>query len=103
MVARSVEFCGHTVAVETDSIEAVAKWGADMKVAAVLADLMMPRLDGIEILAVWQERRPEVRRVLITAAPTEQMVRDAQRDGIVQKLIAKPWGLSDIESALDWL
>lgn len=103
LVADIVAFCGHEPLLETDSVHAVARWGGNMEIKALLVDLMMPRIDGIEILAIWQERRPEVRRVIITAAPQEEAVRIAKRDGLVQMVIPKPPGISDIKTALAWL
>ncbi len=103
ILADVVAFCGHSAIVETMPIEAVAKHLLDTTVRAVLTDLMMPRLNGIEMLSIWQERRPEVRRILVTAAPQEAEVRDAHRSGLVQMVIAKPPSIADLKVALAWL
>lgn len=102
LVGEVVRFCKLEPAVVTDPVEAATRL-QDQRVVAVLTDLMMPRLDGVELLSVAQEQRPDVRRVLITAAPGEEVVRDAMRTGAVQMVIAKPPGIADIKYALAWL
>ncbi len=103
LIAEIVEFCGHEPIIEKDSMDATTKHVADMRIQAVLTDYMMPRLDGVDVLLIWQERRPEVRRVLITAAPNEHSVREAGKSGVAQMVIAKPPGIADIKMALAWL
>lgn len=102
MVARVVELLKHTPLVETSSVDAIIKHGRKGLDAAIV-DLMMPRVDGLEVLAVLQENQPNTRRVLLTAAPTERAVRDAVNSGLVQQLVAKPPTLSDLQLALAWL
>lgn len=103
LIADVVTFCKHEPVVETDAVDSVAPHIQDMRVKAVLCDLMMPRMDGIEVLGLWMESRPDVRRVLITAAPQEESIREAVREGIVQLVIAKPPNIADIKYALAWL
>lgn len=103
LIADVVEFCGHEPILETDSMDAVTKHTKDQSIKAVLTDYMMPRLDGIDLLVIWQESRPDVRRILITAAPSEGAVREAGRSGVAQMIIAKPPNIADIKMALAWL
>jgi len=103
MIGDVVEFCGLVPVVEQDSIEATSTHLRDSAVRAVLVDYMMPRLDGITVLLMWQESRPDVRRVLITAAPQETEVREALRSGVAQMVISKPPSIADIKMALAWL
>lgn len=103
LVSDIVRFCQHEPVVETRSMEVLANWIQDKRIGAVLADYMMPKIDGIELLSVFQEQRPDVRRMLITAAPTEEAVLKAAKDGTVQMVIAKPPAIADIKLALAWL
>lgn len=103
LVAQVVEFCGHQAVVETNSLDAVNKHLRDPKVRAVLTDFMMPRLNGIDVLEAFRASRADVRRVLITAAPTEEDVRQAEREGLIQMVVAKPPSIGDIRLALAWL
>ena len=103
LMADIIEFCRHEPVVVTDSLLAVTKFINDFRVGAVFSDYMMPRMDGIELLSCWQEQRPRVRRILITAAPQEEPVRKAEREGVVQLVVAKPPNIGDIRLALAWL
>lgn len=103
MVADIVEFCRHEPVVETNPIEAVATWIHDPRLAVVITDYMLPRMNGIEVLSIVQEARPEVRRVLITAAAKDEAAHRAARDGVAEMLIIKPPGIEDIRRALSWL
>lgn len=103
LIAEMVESKGHEPVTETDPVDAVQRWIRSPKIVAVLTDFMMPKLDGVELLSAFMEARPEVRRVLITAAPHEDAVRRAKKDGVIQMLIAKPPSFSDIKQALLWL
>lgn len=103
LVADVVEFCGHEPIIETEPMNAITDHIRDNRIQAVLTDLMMPRFTGIDVLIKWKERRSEVRRILITAAPAEQEVRDAVRSGIIQMVISKPPDIAGIHMALLWL
>lgn len=103
MVARVVEFNGHTPIIETSSFEAAAKYSKDRSLGCAIVDYMMPNLDGVELLAVLMEASPKTRRILLTASPKEPAVQDALREGIVHKVVAKPPTLHDLELVLAWL
>ena len=102
MVGDVVRFCGHEPIVEQDSVQALVKYlRADL--GAVIADYMMPTIDGLELLASFEESSPNTRRVLLTAAPNEKSVLEAVQSGVVQMLIAKPPSINDIRTALAWM
>lgn len=103
LVADVVRFCKHEAVIETSSIEAISRHLRDARVKAVLTDYMMPKMDGIEFLEVWRDSRPDVRRMLLTAAPNESAVRKAEKEGVVQMVIAKPPSIGDIKLSLAWL
>jgi CheY-like chemotaxis protein len=103
LISDVVAFLGHQPVVETSSLDAISSHLREPRVKAVLTDYMMPRMDGLEVLEVFRLERPDVRRVLITAAPNEELVRKAVRDGLAQMVIAKPPAIGDIKVALAWL
>jgi len=103
LITEVVEFCGFNAILEMDAMAAATNYIHDRQIVAVLTDLMMPKLDGIDVLTVWQQNRPEVRRVLITAAPQEHSIKDAVKQHTVQMVIAKPPSIADIKMALAWL
>lgn len=101
MLAEVVEHLGHDAFIELDSLLAIQRVNEDW--AVLLTDFMMPRLDGIELCTAFMDSGATARRVLVTAAPGEQTVRDATRAGIVQMVLSKPTTLSDVKQALLWL
>jgi len=102
LVAEVVAFCKHTPVVFDDPFAAALAL-REQEFGAMLTDYMMPRLDGIELLSIAQETSPRTRRVLITAAPNEELVREALRAGLAQMVIAKPPSIADIRHSLAWL
>lgn len=101
MVGRVAEFTGCSPVIETSSLRAAEHvWKG---VAAIITDYMMPGLDGLELLEVFRQGAPKVRRILLTAAPGEPEVAAALRSGLAQRVISKPPTLSDLENALAWL
>lgn len=102
MVASLVKAYGYTAVALTDPY-AVGPLLADPTVKGVLSDFIMPLRDGLSVLAEVQKVRPDVRRVLVTAAPHEHPVREALRLGKVAQVIAKPPSLADIGAALSGL
>jgi DNA-binding NtrC family response regulator len=101
-LCRIVSFCGHTPVAEVDSVTAANAYFLDSRILAVLTDYLMPRLDGLELLSIWQDVRPQVRRLLVTAAARTD-VRDVSKTGAVQMVLIKPLSLADMKAALAWL
>lgn len=102
MVADVVEFLGHDPVIETDSVAAIIHH-ARGDFGAAIVDLLMPRVSGIDVLTAFAQSNPNVRRVLLTAAPNEREIAEAMRDGIVQMLLVKPPLIGDLRAALAWL
>lgn len=101
-LCRIVEFCGHEPVPESDSVTAANAYFLDVRVKAVLTDYMMPRMDGLDLLSVWQDVRPQVRRLLVTASSVSEL-HEACRTGVAQMILTKPLSLSDMKAALAWL
>jgi len=102
LVSDVVSFCKHEPVVFSDPYQAAVAL-RERHFGAILTDYMMPRLDGIDLLVIAQDASPKTRRVLITAAPQEEAVREALHSGVAQMVIAKPPGIADIKMALGWL
>lgn len=101
MLAEVVEHLGHDAVIEDDSLRAAQRVSEHWDV--LLTDYLMPRLDGIELALVFMDASALTRRVLVTAAPGEQAVREALKQRIVQMVLSKPTTLSDVKQALLWL
>lgn len=99
-VRKLLEREGHECVMCLDPLDALAKLKADRSIVVVITDWHMPGFSGLEVLEVVRQERPDVRRVLLTAAPQEPEVREAVREGLVQALVAKPFGRVDVRHAL---
>lgn len=70
------------------------------RVDAVITDIRMPGMDGIELVRQIAERMPHVKTVLLTGYGEFQYAREALRRGVLDYLV-KPVGLREIRNMLD--
>lgn len=80
--------------------------GSDAVVAAnsaqfdvVLMDIRMPGMDGVSAFKAMKAARPDVRVVLMTAYAAQELVAEAQNEGVV-RVMSKPVDLSALLSLL---
>ena len=99
LLASQLAPAGYYVVTCLDPLDALTRCETD-HIAALVADWHMPGFSGLELLEVLQQKHPQVRRVLLTAAPSEPEVREAVSSGLVQLLIEKPWGRGELLSRL---
>lgn len=74
---------------------------SDHAVDVVLSDFRMPDLDGLHLLEIVAQRRPGIRRILITAYADLDLAIDAFRSRNVHRLLRKPWNREDLRSTLE--
>lgn len=94
LVAR----CGHEVEEAASGEVALGKvehWNPD----AVLLDIGLPGMDGIELLASIRRQRPIIPTILMTAHATLETAIAAVRGGALDYLV-KPLDPRELESAL---
>lgn len=87
-IARSLTYHGYEVTYRTRAVEALDVL-ADKELDVVLSDIMMPELDGWQLLERLKERRPNLPVVLFTGSPLPGFPERAKRMGAVD-LLAKP-------------
>jgi signal transduction histidine kinase len=64
---------------------------SNQPVAVLVADQRMPHMNGIELCHIVSERRPTVRRILLTAYSDHQTAINAINRGGVHGYLEKPW------------
>src|SRR5436305_12405906 len=80
----------HGVKVDTsDSATEALKQIQDHDYDAIVSDIKMPGMDGLELLAKLQELRPEIPALLITNHAVQQLIIQAVRSGAYD-FIQKP-------------
>ncbi|WP_457572231.1 HD domain-containing phosphohydrolase [Desulfovulcanus sp.] len=69
--------------------------------AVVVADLKMPKMDGIEFLARVREFYPETIRIMLTGHGDMEVAMDAINNGQVFRFLVKPCSQKDLTNALE--
>lgn len=97
-LARSLQYSGYEVATASDGVEALAQLAA-LRVDAVIMDVMMPRLDGLETTRVLRSTGNDVPILILTA-------RDAVGDRVdgldagADDYMVKPFALDELLARL---
>ena len=63
----------------------------DNKIDLVLSDHRMPEMTGVELCKYIMNQFPTLKRMIVTGYQDEESIQDALAEGIISKLIAKPW------------
>lgn len=79
-----------------DAIEAVRQ----KAYSAVLMDIKMPGMDGVQALKVMRQHRPDLRVLLMTAHATRELILEAEREGAI-RILPKPMGLQALFQSLE--
>ena len=93
-LARSLQYNGYEVSTATDGLDALAKLASE-NVDAVVMDVMMPRLDGLETTKMLRENGNDVPILILTA-------RDAVGDRVdgldagADDYMVKPFSLDEL-------
>lgn len=101
MLRTALTTFGHRVVLALDGKQALALFDPQAMNVAV-ADLMMPEMDGMELIMRLQEREPSVRVIAMTGGgrgKPEAYLRMAERLGAVKSL-AKPFPLEALRQAV---
>jgi two-component system capsular synthesis sensor histidine kinase RcsC len=98
LVRDMLEDDGYAVTPVQDGLEAVAtmdREGFDL----VITDLLMPRMNGLQLLMVVRERWPHVPVIAITAWGDPRLVSESQAHGAVTCL-QKPFTMQSLKHAV---
>ena len=91
---RSLSFNGYTVSLATDGVEALDAIAAD-RPDAVILDVMMPRLDGLEVCRHLRSTGDDL-PVLVLTARDSVSERVAGLDAGADDYLAKPFALEEL-------
>lgn len=97
---REVESPLCRVVTESDPLRALDLVD-DEGVDVLVADIQMPGMGGIELLAKAHERFPTVARLVLTGSTSMKSAIDAINTGKVLRYIQKPWSRDDLRVAID--
>ncbi|PKN81945.1 MAG: two-component system response regulator [Chloroflexi bacterium HGW-Chloroflexi-9] len=100
-IAALIKGLGHTVVEASDGVEAVARY-REQRPDAVLLDITMPNMDGLEALKEIMAGDPTARVAMVTAMGQKQVVMEAIKTG-AKDFVVKPFNAELIETALQRL
>ncbi len=95
LVSRWLERAGFAVREAKDGAEAIEKVKEDQP-AIILADIRMPKIDGIELARIIKSDYPDIKIILMTAYSSPQTIAQARREG-VDDYLEKPFTKDQVE------
>lgn len=96
-----LKHAGHGVEVACDGV-AAAKWGLDPSIDLVVLDLMLPKLDGIEVCHRIRKARPGLPILILTARGAEDDKVKGLKVG-ADDYVTKPFGARELLARVDAL
>lgn len=99
LLERVLANAGHQVSV-VDSAEAALIRLARDRYDVIVVDNNLPRMTGLELMALVREHHPELRAIMITAYNTPAVEARARALGVMA-YVAKPFGIVTIVGAID--
>lgn len=100
IASRMVERMGLRALVATNGREGVELFRAKApEIGAVLLDMAMPEMDGFETMAALRQIDPEVRVILCSGYPREEII-DRFKDRLPTAFIQKPYEMATLKQLL---
>ncbi|MFH0945770.1 MAG: response regulator [Planctomycetota bacterium] len=101
VLRRGLEKDGHHVLEAADGREALRILARE-SVQVVVTDILMPELDGIEVITQMRSDYPEIGVIAISAPSNEMYLKMAKTLG-AHRTLEKPFALSEIKQAVNEL
>jgi two-component system, NarL family, capsular synthesis sensor histidine kinase RcsC len=92
--------CGYDADVAEDGERGIAKFQKN-RYDAVITDLLMPGMNGFEVVSALRTIDPDVRVIVLTGSAPEQTAGRARASRVA--LLHKPIALGDLKAAVDAL
>lgn len=84
----------------TNGFEGLEVMNQNPDIQIIISDVKMPCMSGIEFIEKIKEKYPEKRCFLLTSFDAKGEIKKALEEGLIEKLLQKPFNLSEIESVL---
>nr|ADI22125.1 FOG: GGDEF domain [uncultured myxobacterium HF0200_19H16] len=91
------DYCVYTA---TNGAEALDILREKTEIQAVIADHMMPKMTGVELLQAAYDIQPHTARVLVTASQEVEHLRDAINLARVHRFVSKPVRLAELRAVV---
>ena len=101
MLSRHFRYLGFQVDTACDGIEAMEKLG-QARTEVVISDIVMPRMDGVELLRAVRQQYPMIHTIMITGYMTLENALGCMRHG-ADTCVFKPLeDLTELEEAVEF-
>ncbi len=101
LLRQKMEQCGYDVAEAVDGRDAIRQL-SDSAFDLVIADIVMPERDGLEVIMFLRKEQPHVKVIAVSAPGNELYLTSAKGLGAA-RVFPKPFELADIASAAEEL
>jgi CheY-like chemotaxis protein len=85
-----LESAGHQVIGQAADGEAGLTLAAQLQPDLLLVDMLMPRMDGLEVARRWRTLRPEIPAIMISSVTSVEKIRQAKDAGVFYYIL-KPF------------
>ena len=82
----------------TTDHEEVLKTLETEKIKVVISDQKMPEISGLDLLEIVHKKWPKIVKIIFTGYSNLKEIHDAQKSGMVYKVIEKPWDDQNVKS-----
>lgn len=96
-VALSNWFKVLTLSLPTDAVDLISKEG----IQVLVSDQRMPKISGLELAKIVQEKFPSVVVIILTAYDDNETMLKAINQGGIFRYLLKPWDINDMRQTLD--
>ncbi len=95
-LTQALEKAGHRVTAKQDGLQALAAIEGPEAYDLLLADIVMPGMDGIELAQIATKKRPSLKVMFITGFAAVAVGAQAQQANA--RVLSKPFHLNDLVS-----
>ena len=99
LIGKILSKKGHTVHTFTEEDEAIA-FARDNNVDLAILDIKLKKMNGVDVLSILKEIRPEMHAIMLTGYPTVETAREAISIG-ADEYCVKPIDRDELEEKVE--
>lgn len=80
--------------------DALEKIDSKTKIGAVISDMRMPGMNGVEFITKAKEAHPEIPYYILTAFDDNEEINNAVNNGLIKQCFKKPFDKDQIETSI---
>ena len=100
MLSRHFQYLGYQVETACDGIEAIEKL-AQARTDVIISDIVMPRMNGVELLRIVRQQYPMIHSIMVTGYVTLDNALSCMRLGADTCVFKPIEDLTELDNAVD--